>query len=230
MSLTSLRDSPTRSASPMGPTGHQLNGGEGPARRVAAAVFITAVPHHYASAVAGELRSMGFTPLNCPSLGILHTVPGEPTVLVGLNDDNSAHDMVELRRAKPEAVIIAAMPAVTPRAVRYAINCGARTVVGLDEEASGVSEAICEAKLGYTRLRASAMALAFDTRGGLDLSDDEIRWMTLMADPNLTMEDIARIVGWSPRAFHRLVRRLYAHLGVSHRSEAAAKAREWGLV
>lgn len=230
MSLTSLRDSPCQPAPPLEPSGNRLSGEERAAGRVASAVFFCGVPLSYASAVAAKLRTLGFTPLTCPSLGLLHEVPGEPTALVGLSGGNAARDTVQLHRTRPEAVIVAVVPDVTPRAVRFAINCGARTVVGLEESAGAVTEAICEAKLGYTRLSSAAMALAFDSRSGLDLSDNEVRWMTLMADPTLTMEDIARIVGWSPRAFHRLVRRLYAHLGVSHRSEAAAKAREWGMV
>lgn len=203
--------------------------GAASASRTSGRVFLVGIPRDYASRLAANLRAAGLRPLLRRSPELLLSLPGQLLAVMNLESDEEAKSAVALHRARPDAVIVAVVAAPAPRVLRLAINCGARTVIGRDETIESAVGSVYDATRGYARLRAEALSLAFDTRAGLALTNEEVGWLRLMADDDLTMEAIAKRLNWSPREFHRLARRLYTRIGVRNRPGAAAKAREWGL-
>ena len=135
----------------------------------------------------------------------------------------------------PPAVVVAAVPAVTPERVRLAHRCGATAVVDVVERPEEAAETVRSAAAGYVRVPAGLAAGLFGGRPPREanppvaLNSEEVAWLRALAR-GATVAELARDTHRSLRTTQRLLCDLFRRMGVAKEVQAVAVASEWGLV
>ena len=138
-----------------------------------------------------------------------------------------------LAESNPELVLVVLL--VDPTSDRHAeaLRVGARGVTAWDATPEAIVEVLAAAVRGYALLPsgiASAMARGQPPFFDPDwVTAEEIDWLRLLAD-GATIHELADKVGYSERAFYRILHGLYGRMRVSNRTEAILQARRWGLL
>ena len=138
-----------------------------------------------------------------------------------------------LAESNPELVLIVLL--VDPTSDRHAeaLRAGARGVTAWDATPEAIVDVLAAAVRGYTLLPsgiASAMARGQPPFFDPDwVTAEETDWLRLLAS-GATIHELADKVGYSERAFYRILHGLYGRMRVSNRTEAILQAKRWGLL
>jgi len=141
-----------------------------------------------------------------------------------------------LRRRRTDLVIVAVLEQTTVPLYVQALMAGATAVVPRDASAETMRRVFEDAVNGMSLLpvevvRALASSdqpnVANDCR--VALSEREIEWLRELAS-GATVAELAGRVGYSERAMYRLLKNLYAQMGVQSRTQALMLAKELGLL
>ena len=136
-----------------------------------------------------------------------------------------------LAASNPELVLVVLL--VDPTSDRHAeaLRTGARGVTAWDATPEAIVEVLAAAVRGYALLP-SGIAMARGQPPFFDpdwVTAEEIDWLRLLAG-GATIHELADKVGYSERAFYRILHGLYGRMRVSSRTEAILQARRWGLL
>jgi DNA-binding NarL/FixJ family response regulator len=147
--------------------------------------------------------------------------------------------LAELRQARTDLVIIAILTDVDVGTYLRAILAGAVTAVPRNAPPDQMKRVFRAAVEGVSMLPVAVVqALAARTLDDRDedpegrpsrLTVHEIQWLRELAE-GTTVAHLAELTGYSERAMFRLLRDLYARMGVRNRTEALMRARELGWV
>lgn len=158
---------------------------------------------------------------------------GEPgAVVVTLLGDVEAKWLIGLRESAPAVPALALLSKVTVDDYRLAMRSGATSAIGRDAPPEDIVESLSAACAGRAIMPshiAAALATAVDAPDHLGLSTTEVRWLSALSE-GLTVADLAREAGYSEREMFRRLANIYAHMGVSGRTEALLAAQRLGLV
>jgi DNA-binding NarL/FixJ family response regulator len=162
----------------------------------------------------------------------------EPQRIVILSLETSTDWLLlaRLRDNSPEVLVVAILTDVaTPNFVR-AVLAGAATAIPRDAPAEAVRRAF-EAVVEGKSLLPIEVVRALSGPGERDASSregesdplqpHEVEWLRELAR-GVTVGQLASRVGYSERAMFRLLRRLYARMGVRNRTEALISAYQRG--
>jgi DNA-binding NarL/FixJ family response regulator len=148
--------------------------------------------------------------------------------------------LAELRRARPDLVVVAVLTDVQAHSYVRAILAGAATAVPRDAPPETIKQVLQAAVAGTSMLpvevvqvlaasrQADRNSAGFDREQHLsDLSAEEVQWLRELA-VGTTVARLAEHAGYSERAMFRLLRDLYSRMQVKSRTEALLRARERG--
>jgi DNA-binding NarL/FixJ family response regulator len=143
----------------------------------------------------------------------------------------SAEDRDRLASAEAEVVAVAVLEDGSPERYAEALAAGASAVVAEDAPVTAVVEAVEAAMTGRTVL---PLAIAQELARGAErccppLSGEEIGWLRKLAH-GVPVSQLANESFHSERDMYRILRRLYARIGVAGRAEAIVAATRWGFV
>lgn len=147
----------------------------------------------------------------------------------------SPHDwalLARLREHRPDVLVVAVLEDASVPGYVQAVLAGATAVLPRDAPVETVRRVFGAAVQGQSLLPAEVVrALATPTQPLGDHGDEaavqEIGWLRELAN-GATVARVAGRAGYSERAMYRLLRDLYARLGVRNRTEALMLARERG--
>jgi DNA-binding NarL/FixJ family response regulator len=153
---------------------------------------------------------------------------GSSLVLLTLADADSWLLLADLAVARPVVALLAVGSA--EEGVR-AVRDGARSVVTRAVTPETLRRTVAATVDGQSVLpaavsRALADSALVSTRSTL-LSADQLSWLRELA-AGRTVAGLADLAGYSERAMFRLLRATYRRMGVQTRTEAIARAGEWG--
>jgi DNA-binding NarL/FixJ family response regulator len=137
-----------------------------------------------------------------------------------------------LRQDRPDIIVVAVLEEVSVATYVRALTCGAVAAVPRDAPPEGVKRVFEAALQGTSLLPTDVIrALASPSEPPPDAPEvpaaREIAWLRELAH-GLTVVQLANRAGYSERAMFRLLRDLYARMGVRNRTEALMSARERG--
>jgi DNA-binding NarL/FixJ family response regulator len=143
----------------------------------------------------------------------------------------SDEDRDRLASAKADLVVVAILEDASPERYAEALAAGASTAVAEDAPVTAVVEALGAAMNGQTVLPIPvAQTLARHAhRWRPPLSDEETEWLRKLAH-GTTVSQLADESFRSERDMYRVLRRLYARIGLASRAEAIVAAACWGFV
>jgi DNA-binding NarL/FixJ family response regulator len=155
-------------------------------------------------------------------------------VLLTVQVDADWDLLADLGRSRPGATLVAVLPEPSTGAYVRAVRAGAAVAVGRAAEPGHLGEVVRAAATGLSLLPVDVIrALASDRAAEVAEpgvpSDSEVAWLRQLAHGG-TVGDLARRAGYSERMMFRLLRDLYAKLGVANRAEALFRAHERGWV
>jgi DNA-binding NarL/FixJ family response regulator len=156
--------------------------------------------------------------------------PGEDaglTVAVVRSDE----DRDRLASIEDEPLVVAVVEDDSPQRYAEALAAGASAVVAEDAPVAAVVEALQAAMEGRTVLPIP-VAQQLARRAARDcppLSAEEIGWLRKLAH-GIPVSQLAEESFHSERDMYRVLRRLYARIGVAGRAEAIVAATRWGFV
>ena len=158
----------------------------------------------------------------------------EPIVLISLTSPVQWDLLTRLHRESPNATVIGLHDDVTENLSLRAIMAGAVSVLPRDATPQVLCNVCMAVRQGIATLPiASLLELVRSGRRwaaeDVVLEERESAWLRRLAG-GLTVAQIAEAAGYSERMMFRLLRDLYAKLGVSGRTEALLCAREHGWV
>jgi DNA-binding NarL/FixJ family response regulator len=136
-----------------------------------------------------------------------------------------------LRDERPAVVVVAVLPEADPHAYVRAVAAGATSAVPRDAAPETVRRIVEDVLRGISSLPAEAVAaLAAPHERPTHMpepSPPERDWLRELA-VGATVAQLAERSGYSERAMFRLLRELYARLGVRNRTEALMLAQRRG--
>jgi DNA-binding NarL/FixJ family response regulator len=143
----------------------------------------------------------------------------------------SEEDRHRLAQIDDEPLVVAVVEDDSPQRYAEALAAGAAVVVAEDAPVTAVVEALQAAIEGWTVLPIPvAQQLA---RGAATarppLTGEEITWLRKLAH-GVSVSQLAEESFHSERDMYRVLRRLYARIGVAGRAEAIVAATRWGFV
>ena len=157
-----------------------------------------------------------------------------------LNDDWRL--MAELRRGRPDLIVVAVLTDVEPLTYVRAILAGAASAVPRNAPMDTMKQVLQAAVEGKSILPVEVVqALAASRPSEDDIarvdqyqvsgepSAREIRWLRELAT-GTTVARLAELSGYSERAMFRLLRNLYVRMRVRNRTEALLLAHERGWI
>jgi DNA-binding NarL/FixJ family response regulator len=155
-------------------------------------------------------------------------------VLVTVESAGDWELLAEVRRLRADAIIVAVLTEPSVGNQVRALGAGAVATVARDatpDEVRTVVRAAARGQslLGVEVLRTILAAREVPVREIDEPTDDEMAWLRQLAHGG-TVVDLARRSGYSERMMFRLLRDLYAKLGVENRSGALLRARDRGWV
>ncbi|MEH0841190.1 DNA-binding response regulator [Micromonospora sp. CPCC 205711] len=124
-----------------------------------------------------------------------------------------------------------AIPAAGVRAVR----AGARSILLRSTTPEALRQAVQAAADGVSILPADVLRALGGHEGAVSLnmprplSEEQLSWLRALATGS-TVTRLASMAGYSERAMYRILRSLYAQLGVHTRTEALIRAQSLGLI
>ncbi len=161
------------------------------------------------------------------------SVDGHRAILMAVAHARDVAQVVDLRKADQDVVVVALLPEVSPSAVREAILAGACSVASWDTP--------CEELVAMLRAGLESRSL-LPTQMLQQLASDPIRdstvdglereqfdWLRCLAR-GMTVSELAVSISYSEREVYRLLRSLYEQLGVRTRTEAMIWAAQQGIV
>jgi DNA-binding NarL/FixJ family response regulator len=187
----------------------------------------------YCRGLAGALAEAGFTVQQPDDVLRWAGKKGDRVVTVTVEAESGGETLRTIASAGPDVQLVALLTDPTTSAYRQALFFGACGVVGHDDPLAEIVETVGAAVRRRTLLPRSIAFEVASTNGvqstTVKLSDQETQWIRALAR-GATVTDLADQVGYSERELYRLLKRLYAHLGVEKRSEALVRAGTLGLV
>jgi DNA-binding NarL/FixJ family response regulator len=143
----------------------------------------------------------------------------------------SDEDRDRLASTEANLLVVAVLDEASPERYAEALAAGASAVVAEDAPVTAVVDALKAAMNGRTVLPIPiAQELAREAnRLCPSLSGEEIEWLRKLAH-GVTVSQLAEESFHSERDMYRVLRRLYARIGVTSRAEAIVAAARWGLV
>jgi len=140
--------------------------------------------------------------------------------------------LADLGRSRPEAILVAVLADLSIDAYVRAVRAGAAVAVGREADPDQLLDVVRAAIAGLSILplavvRALVSGQPTAVREADTLTDSEVAWLRQLAHGG-TVVEIARGAGYSERMMFRLLRDLYAKLGVANRAEALFRAQERG--
>lgn len=143
----------------------------------------------------------------------------------------SHEDRDRLASIEADPLVVAVLEDASPEHYVEALAAGASAVVAEDAPVMAVVEAVEAAMKGRAVLPIPiAQELAREAnRWRPPLSGEEIEWLRKLAQ-GTTVSQLAEESFHSERDMYRVLRRLYARIGVASRAEAIVAATRWGLV
>jgi DNA-binding NarL/FixJ family response regulator len=181
--------------------------------------------------IAAALRGDGH-PVDEPTDLLAWCADGAPAlVVIGLTTPGQWDLLSDLGRSRPAARTVALT--LEPATALRAVFAGAAAVLPRDADAKHLLEACRAVRRDECVLPAAAVrdllrrAARWDDETTLD--ERELSWLRLLAGGG-TVAAVAASAGYSERMMFRLLRDLYARLGVGSRTEAMLLARERGWV
>jgi DNA-binding NarL/FixJ family response regulator len=134
-----------------------------------------------------------------------------------------------------DLVIVAVLEETTVPTYVQALVAGATAVVRRDASPETMRRTFEDAVNGMTLLPAEVVRALVssdeptgtDEGGGVALSRREVEWLRELAS-GATVAKLAEKAGYSERAMFRLLRTLYAQMGVQSRTQALMLAKERG--
>ncbi|MEV4509935.1 response regulator transcription factor [Dactylosporangium sp. NPDC049525] len=142
--------------------------------------------------------------------------------------------LTSLRRIRADLVVVAVLDEHGPAASLRALAAGAVGIVPRDATPAQIRDVVAAALNGACLLPIEVLralvapAPRDDGRAGPP-SEQEIGWLRLLAT-GATVPEVATRTGYSERMMFRLLRALYAKLGVANRTEAIMHAHDRGWV
>jgi DNA-binding NarL/FixJ family response regulator len=143
----------------------------------------------------------------------------------------SEEDRDRLASIEDEPLVVAVVEDDSPQRYAEALAAGASAVVAEDAPVTAVVEAIQAAMAGRTALPIP-VAQQLARRAARDcppLSGEEIDWLRKLAH-GVPVSQLAEESFHSERDMYRVLRRLYARIGVAGRAAAIVAATRWGFV
>jgi DNA-binding NarL/FixJ family response regulator len=183
----------------------------------------------FRTGIAAALRVEGY-PVSEPEDLLEWSAGGEPAlVVIGLTTAVQWHLLSDLGRERPAVRTVALLN--DEAAASRAVLSGAAAVLPRGVSAAHLRDA-CRAVLrGECMLPAAVVRDLLRRVARWDdevrLADHELRWLRDLAQGH-TVATVAAQAGYSERMMFRLLRDLYAKLGVANRTEAMLLAREHG--
>jgi DNA-binding NarL/FixJ family response regulator len=138
----------------------------------------------------------------------------------------------ELPKARPDLVVVAVLEDTAVPTVVRALAAGAAAVIPRDASPETLRHAL-EAAIGGRSLLPTEVvqALTAPVTSAQDQpaapSNREVEWLRALAS-GTTVSQLANRTGYSERAMFRLLRQLYARIGVTNRTEALIRAHDLG--
>lgn len=154
-------------------------------------------------------------------------------VVMTLTDPADWDAFAVLRSTHPRAaaIVLLADPGIGGH--RRALRLGAAGTVAHDATIEDIMAAVEAALAGNMLLPRHVVRRLLETEGqadeGVPLSDYEVSWLRALAR-GVTVAGVAEAARYSERQMHRLIRCLYARMGVSTRGEALVLAARWGVL
>lgn len=183
--------------------------------------------------ILATLGNAGFEPDTRQALLAWICREQRPVVLLTLKSADDWSLLAELRSAHAQVLVIAVLADTTVRSYLRAILAGAATAVPRDALPETVLQLFQAVVAGRSVLPTEVVQALAASSGGL-LEDDENvltaqeqDWLRQLAN-GTTVARLASIAGYSERAMFRLLRGLYARIGVRNRTEALMRAKERG--
>jgi DNA-binding NarL/FixJ family response regulator len=187
----------------------------------------------YCRGLAGALAEAGFTVQQPDDVLRWASKKGDRVVTVTVEGESGGETVRTIASAGPDVQLVALLTEPTTSAYRQALFFGACGAVGHDDPLTDIVEAVGAAVRRRTLLPRSIAFEVANTNGAqsaaVKLGAQEMQWLRALAR-GTTVTELADQVGYSERELYRLLKRLYAHLGVEKRSEALVRAGTLGLV
>ncbi len=183
------------------------------------------------------LTDAGFAPTefkNLENLGDWDADKGRRAVLVTVRLPADCEQLKAVKAKDPgDLIVVAVLSEPTPDAYAEALRLSAHAAVAWDDLPEYIIEVLHAAVQGKALLPLE-IAHALAVRGPATyerkpVTPAEIEWLRALAG-GTTIHTLAARVGYSERAFYRLLRGLYARMGASNRTEAILQANRWGLL
>jgi DNA-binding NarL/FixJ family response regulator len=187
----------------------------------------------YCRGLAGALAEAGFTVHQPDDVLRWASKKGDRVVTVTVEADSGGETVRRIASAGPDVQLVALLTETTASAYGDALRFGACGAVGHDDPLTEIVETVGAAVRRRTLLPRSIAFEVASTNGAqpaaVKLSTQEMQWIRALAR-GATVTELADQVGYSERELYRLLKRLYARLGVERRSEALVRAGTLGLV
>jgi DNA-binding NarL/FixJ family response regulator len=182
--------------------------------------------------ILATLGDAGFEPETPQALLAWIRREQRPVVLLTLESADDWNLLAELRNAHAHVLVVAVLVDTTVRSYLRAISAGAATAVPRDALPETIRQLFEAAVVGRSVLpievvRALASSRGFPEDDDNVLSAREQDWLRQLAN-GTTVAQLANLSGYSERAMFRLLRGLYARIGVRNRTEALMRAKERG--
>jgi DNA-binding NarL/FixJ family response regulator len=139
----------------------------------------------------------------------------------------------QMAAASTDSIVVALL--VDPTSDRHgeALRAGANAAIAWDASPEVIVDVLRAAVRGFTLLPTPiAQGIATDQATGPDsdwITPQEAEWLRMLA-ADATIQDVAAQVGYSERAFYRILHGLYGRMRVANRTEAILQASRWGLL
>jgi DNA-binding NarL/FixJ family response regulator len=154
-------------------------------------------------------------------------------LLLTLESDDDWDLLVDVHRSRPDAVVVALLPAPTPAMYRRVIGHGARGAAPRAAPVSAVIEVLQAALAGRMVLPSDVVLDLAHHAAGVEaqsmLTGEEVTWLRELAR-GVTVKDLGRDTGHSRRTMHRRLKQIYRRLGAAGRVEALVRAAELGAL
>jgi DNA-binding NarL/FixJ family response regulator len=187
----------------------------------------------YCLGLAAALTEAGFTVQKPDDPLRWASKRGARVVILTVEPALGAEAVRRFVSAGPDVQLVALLTEPNVSAYRDALCFGACGAVGHDDPLAEIVETVGAAARRRTLLPRSIAFEVANANGtkstAVKLSGSETQWIRALAS-GVTVAELADQVGYSERELYRLLKGLYAHLGVERRSEALARAGTLGLV
>jgi len=176
------------------------------------------------------LDATEFDPVDIAEDHLYDWVSGGGRVVVGIDTELDVKLVVDLRHESPDAVLITIIE--TADLACAALRAGANASIPIEADALGVVLALRAADAQLTLLP-QQLGLELASRSAaesmVDLSDAEVRWLTMLGN-GATVAEVADEAGYSSREMFRLLGACYRKLGAETRIGGLLRAARLNLI